>query len=63
MLKNNDRGPFVGSRFPELSYGAAKDPGFAVQETAFVKIETMQVICSSARYTLKPFLNLEKNSP
>jgi len=58
--KINDRGPFLGRRFPELSYGVARDPGYAAQETAFVKIETMQEICSPARYTLKPLLNLEE---
>jgi rare lipoprotein A len=38
-LKVNDRGPFVRTRVLEVSYGAARELGFASKGTATVRIE------------------------
>ncbi len=52
-VKINDRGPFVKSRFLDLSYGAARELGYVEQGTALVKIETMEAIRGTGRYTVQ----------
>ncbi len=52
-VKINDRGPFVKSWILELSYGAAKELGFVDKGTARVKIETVETVRDSARYTVQ----------
>ncbi len=49
----NDRGPFIKSRIIDLSYGAAKELGFAAQGVAVVKIETLAAVQGPARYTVQ----------
>jgi rare lipoprotein A len=49
----NDRGPLVKNRVLELSYGAAKELGFVEQGVARVKIETLEAVPVSARYTVQ----------
>ena len=52
-VRINDRGPFIKSRILDLSYGAAKELGFAAQGTAMVKLETLEVVNGSALYTVQ----------
>ena len=51
-VKVNDRGPFVRGRVIELSYGAAKELGFASQGEATVKIESVDPIAENALFTV-----------
>lgn len=41
VVRVNDRGPFVGSRIIDLSYGAATQLGMAGQGTALVEVEAL----------------------
>lgn len=43
IVKVNDRGPFVGNRILDLSYGASKVLGFTDNGTAKVHIEVLDV--------------------
>jgi len=43
ILKINDRGPYVGDRILDCSFGAAKKLGFDKQGTTTVKIEIIEV--------------------
>jgi len=52
-VRINDRGPFVKGRVLELSYGAAKELGFALQGTARVKIESLEPVKDPAVYTVQ----------
>jgi rare lipoprotein A (peptidoglycan hydrolase) len=52
-VRINDRGPFVKGRVLELSYGAAKELGFALQGTARVKIESLEPVSDPAVYTVQ----------
>jgi len=50
----NDRGPFVGERIIDLSYGAARHLGMVKEGIAKVRVEVLQVSrTSTARYTLQ----------
>ena len=50
----NDRGPFVGKRIIDLSYGAARHLGMVKEGIAKVRVEVLQVSrTSAARYTLQ----------
>ena len=50
----NDRGPFVGDRIIDLSYGAARHLGMVKEGIAKVRVEVLQVSrTSTARYTLQ----------
>ena len=42
ILRINDRGPYVGDRILDCSYGAAKKLDFINQGTANVKIEVIK---------------------
>ena len=53
QVKINDRGPFIKSRFLDLSYGAAKALGFVAQGTARVKIETLDAVRGPVHYTVQ----------
>jgi rare lipoprotein A len=53
QVKINDRGPFLKSRFLDLSYGAAKALGFVAQGTARVRIETIDVVRGPVQYTVQ----------
>jgi rare lipoprotein A len=52
-VRINDRGPFIKGRVLELSFGAAKDLGFASQGTARVKIECFEPVEGPAVYTVQ----------
>jgi peptidoglycan lytic transglycosylase len=52
-LTVNDRGPLVRDRMLDLSYGAARELGFAAQGTARVKIETMEPVADSGTFTVQ----------
>ena len=52
-VRINDRGPFVKGRVLELSFGAAKELGFASQGTARVKLESLDR-CSGPRDVYGP---------
>ena len=43
ILKINDRGPYVGDRILDCSFGAAKKLGFDKQGTTTVKIEIIEL--------------------
>lgn len=43
VIKVNDRGPFVGNRILDLSYGASKVLGFTDKGTAKVHIEVLNL--------------------
>jgi rare lipoprotein A len=57
-----DRGPFVKSRMLEVSYGAAKELGFAAQGTTRVSIETLKDIEEAGKYTVQAALYTEEES-
>jgi len=52
-VKINDRGPFIKSRFLDLSYGAANALGFVAQGTAQVRIETLDAVRDPVQYTVQ----------
>lgn len=52
-VRVNDRGPFIRNRILEVSYGAARELRFVEQGATRVKIETLEVIRDSARYTVQ----------
>lgn len=62
QVRVNDRGPFVGNRVLDLSYGAAKELGFVAQGTMRVKIETLDVIQDSAHYTVQAAIFSEEEN-
>ena len=43
ILKINDRGPYVGDRILDCSFGAAKKLGFDKQGTTSVEIDIIEV--------------------
>jgi len=51
-VKIVDRGPLVKSRVLDLSYGAAKELGFAAQGMTRVKIETLDAVRDIAPYSV-----------
>ena len=51
-VRINDRGPFTKGRVLELSFGAAKELGFASQGTARVKLESLGPVTDAALYTV-----------
>src|SRR6266540_1543139 len=51
-IRINDRGPFLKNRVLDLSYGAAKELGFAAQGTARIKIEAVLAAHDPAQYTV-----------
>ncbi|MEK6744049.1 MAG: septal ring lytic transglycosylase RlpA family protein [Nitrospirota bacterium] len=52
-VRINDRGPFVKGRVLELSFGAAKELGFASQGTARVKLESLEAVRDPAVFTVQ----------
>ena len=42
LIRINDRGPYVGNRILDCSFGAAKKLGFVTDGTAPVKIEVVE---------------------
>ena len=42
LIRINDRGPYVGNRILDCSFGAAKKLGFVIDGTAPVKIEVVE---------------------
>jgi rare lipoprotein A len=62
-VRINDRGPFLKSRFLDLSYGAAKELDFVPQGIARVKIETvLEAVRDSAQYTVQAAVFSEEES-
>jgi rare lipoprotein A len=61
-LKVNDRGPFVRGRVLELSYGAARELGFAKQGTATVRIETTEPVELAGAFTVQAAVFAEEES-
>ena len=61
-VRINDRGPFLKSRFLDLSYGAAKELGFAAQGTARVKIEAVVAVRDPAHYTVQAAIFTEEEN-
>ena len=43
LIRINDRGPYVGNRILDCSFGAAKKLGFVGDGTALVKIEVIEL--------------------
>ncbi len=62
IVRINDRGPFLKSRFLELSYGAAKELGFVSQGTARVRIETVEAVRYPAQYTVQAAVFTEEEN-
>ena len=42
IIRINDRGPYIGGRILDCSFGAAKKLGFVCEGTAPVKIEILE---------------------
>jgi rare lipoprotein A len=61
-VRINDRGPFLKSRFLDLSYGAAKELGFVSQGTARVRIEMVEAVRDPARYTVQAAVFTEEEN-
>lgn len=61
-VRINDRGPFLKNRFLDLSYGAAKELGFAAQGTVRVKIEVVVAVRGPAQYTVQAAIFTEEES-
>ncbi len=61
-VRINDRGPFLKSRFLDLSYGAAKELGFVSQGTARVKIETVEAVRDPEQYTVQAAVFTEEDN-
>jgi len=61
-VRINDRGPFLKSRFLDLSYGAAKELGFVSEGTARVKIETVVAVRDPAQYTVQAAVFTEEEN-
>jgi rare lipoprotein A len=61
-VRINDRGPFLKNRFLDLSYGAAKELGFAAQGTVRVKIEAVVAVRGPAVYTVQAAIFTEEES-
>jgi rare lipoprotein A len=62
-VRINDRGPFLKSRFLDLSYGAAKALGFVSLGTARIRIETLDAVRGPVQYTVQAAVfNEEENA-
>ncbi|MGC1453815.1 MAG: septal ring lytic transglycosylase RlpA family protein [Nitrospirota bacterium] len=62
-VRINDRGPFLKSRFLDLSYGAAKALGFVSLGTARIRIETLDAVHGPVQYTVQAAVfNEEENA-
>lgn len=61
-VRINDRGPFIKSRFLDLSYGAAKELGFVAQGIARVRIETLDAVRDRAQYTVQAAVFTEEEN-
>jgi rare lipoprotein A len=61
-VRINDRGPFIKSRFLDLSYGAARELGFVSQGTARVRIETMEALRDTIQYTVQAAVFTEEEN-
>ncbi len=61
-VRITDRGPFLKSRFLDLSYGAAKELDFVSQGTARVKIEAVVAVRDPARYTVQAAVFTEEEN-
>jgi rare lipoprotein A len=51
-LRVNDRGPFIKSRVIDLTYGAARELGFAAEGTAQVVIERLDELPGTTPFTV-----------
>ncbi len=51
-IRVNDRGPFIKSRVIDLSYGAARELGFAAEGTAQVVIERLDELPGTTPFTV-----------
>jgi rare lipoprotein A len=51
-VRVNDRGPFIKSRVIDLSYGAARELGFAAEGTAQVVIERLDELPGTKPFTV-----------
>jgi rare lipoprotein A (peptidoglycan hydrolase) len=58
VVRVNDRGPFVGERIIDLSYGAATQLGMAGQGTALVEVEALAPYQTLPGYGLEPGVRL-----
>lgn len=61
-LRVNDRGPFIKSRVIDLSYGAARELGFAAEGTAQVMIERLDEIPGTTLFTVHAAQYVEKEN-
>ncbi len=61
-VKVNDSGPFVKDLILELSFGAARELGFADQGTARVKIEALEHVRESPLYTVQAAVFAEEEN-
>jgi rare lipoprotein A len=61
-VRVNDRGPFIKSRVIDLSYGAARELGFAAEGTAQVVIERLDDLPGTTRYTVHAAQYVEKEN-
>jgi rare lipoprotein A len=61
-VRVNDRGPFIKSRVIDLSYGAARELGFAAEGTAQVVIERLDDLSGTTRYTVHAAQYAEKEN-
>ncbi len=61
-VKVNDRGPFVRGRVLDLSYGAARELGFAAQGTTTVRIETVGPVEMAGTFTVQAAVFAEEEN-
>jgi len=61
-VRVNDRGPFTKSRVIDLSYGAARELGFAAEGTAQVMIERLDEIPGTTPFTVHAAQYVEKEN-
>jgi rare lipoprotein A len=61
-VRINNRGPFIKNRFLELSYGAARELGFAAQGTARVRIEALDAVRDTGQYSVQAAAFVEEEN-
>ena len=61
-VRINDRGPFLKSRFLDLSYGAANALGFVAEGVARVRIETLDAVRDPVRYMVQAAVFIEEEN-
>jgi len=61
-VRINDRGPFLKSRILDLSHEAASELGFVAQGTARVRIEILDAVGDSSRFTVQAAVFTEEEN-